>query len=93
MQDLANAVVLMAIVPGGLAGLLLGLRHGAMPALLSTIAGAAGGFAGALALSAAVTPLNIEQPYVSPLAVIGGSLLGGLIAAVILNALLRAIRG
>jgi len=93
MQELANAVFLMAVLPGTIVGLLVGLRNGAVATLVSTIAGAAGGFAGALALSAAVTPLNIEQPYVSPLAVIGGSLLGGVIAVVIVGAIRRAAGG
>lgn len=92
LQELARAVTLMAIVPGALVGLLIGLRSGFFGALIATVLGAAGGFGGALALSQVLTPLNIEAPYISPLTVIGGSIVGGFLVVLIASALWRAVR-
>lgn len=93
LQNFANAVTLMAIVPGAIVGLLVGLRSGLLSTIIATVLGAVGGLGGALAVSQIVTPLNIAEPYISPLAVIGGSLLGGLLLTLIASVLWRSARG
>ncbi len=84
MDDLVNTVLLTAIGPGALTGLLAGWwRGGMMTAIVTAVAG------GALGLGCAMLA-NSSLGSAGPGALVAGSIAGGLIAASIVPRLLAS---
>lgn len=79
MEGLAETVLLMAVVPGALVGLLRSRRLGAINALIGTLIGAAGGLGGAALLGGLTGRLGLDAGAVGPLSVIVGSVVGALL--------------
>lgn len=75
MEDLVGVVLLTAILPGALVGLLWGFRRGAMHALISALIGGVAGFAGAIGL----TQLMLGPFWSGPWPVAAGSVLGAVV--------------
>ncbi|MDX2309335.1 MAG: hypothetical protein NW216_13935 [Hyphomicrobium sp.] len=90
MEDLVNAVLWTAALPGMVVGLLLSFRSGILITLLGIIVGGIGGLVGGLTLPGVLNASNIEIPAElagGPAVVIGGAVIGALILMLLTSGL------
>lgn len=89
MEDLGQVIFLAAVLPGALTGLIGGWRGGTVTALLSAIAGGVCGLGLAMLFSSLLTQFGgfAREGIAAPVALIGGSLLGGMLAVMIVKRL------
>lgn len=86
MEDLVQAVLLTAAVPGFVVGLLLSIRSGILITLLGAIVGTIGGLVGGLTLPGVLNASNIQVPE-GPMTVVAGSIAGALVLMLLTSGL------
>ena len=75
MDELVQAVLMTAAIPGAIVGLLCSFRSGILMTLLGIIVGGVGGLGGGLGLPGLLNSLAVAMPE-GPITVVIGSILG-----------------
>jgi hypothetical protein len=91
MDELAQAVLMTAAIPGALVGLLCSFRSGILMTLLGIIVGGLGGIGGGLGLTGLLNTLGVVMPE-GPITVVIGSIAGAFILLLLTSGLRQPAR-
>lgn len=86
MDDLVQAVLMTAAIPGFLVGVLASIRSGIAMTLLGALVGTIGGIAGGFGLPGLSNAFGVAIPD-GPLTVVAGSVLGGVVLLLLTSGL------